>query len=120
MESSDLSLNTYVNADQSIQYLDTLKATEELVDEQLARGELQRLFSDKIQEFSQTLSERERYILSERLIAQEPKTLQRIADRFGVTREAIRLNEKGLVKKIKVYMQDSLSKVTDVEFSLIA
>ncbi len=120
MDSSDLSLNSYVNEDQSIQYVDTLKATEELVDERIARGELQKLFSDKIQEFAQTLSEREQYILSERLIAQEPKTLQEIANRFGVTREAIRLNEKGLVKKIKSYMQDSLSKVTDVEFSLIA
>ena len=120
MESSDLSLNSYVNEDQSIQYVDTLRATEELVDERIARGELQKLFSDKIQEFAQTLSEREQYILSERLIAQEPKTLQEIANRFGVTREAIRLNEKGLVKKIKNYMQDSLSKVTDIEFSLIA
>ncbi len=120
MESSDLSLNSYVNEDQSIQYVDTLRATEELVDERIARGELQKLFSDKIQEFAQTLSEREQYILSERLIAQEPKTLQEIANRFGVTREAIRLNEKGLVKKIKNYMQDSLSKVTDIEFSLLA
>ncbi len=120
MESHDLSLNSYVNEGQSIQYQDTLRATEELVDEKIARGELQKLFSDKIQEFAQTLSERERYILSERLIAQEPKTLQEIANRFGVTREAIRLNEKGLVKKIRIYMQDSLSKVTDVEFSLIA
>lgn len=119
MESFDLSLNSYANEGQSVQYLDTLRATEELVDEKIARGELQKLFSDKIQEFAQTLSGRQRYILSERLIAQEPKTLQEIAARFGVTREAIRLNEKGLVKKIKTYMQDSLSKVTDVEFSLI-
>ena len=119
MESFDLSLNSYANEGQSVQYLDTLRATEELVDERIARGELQKLFSDKIQEFAQTLNERQRYILYGRLIAQEPKTLQEIADRFGVTREAIRLNEKGLVAKIKTYMQDSLSKVTDVEFSLI-
>ena len=119
MESSDLSLNSYANEDQSLQYLDTLRATEEMVDEKIARGELQKLFADKVQEFAQTLSEREQYILSGRLIAQEPKTLQEIADRYGVTREAIRLNEKGLVKKIKAYMRDSLSKVTDVEFSLI-
>lgn len=119
MESFDLSLNSYANEGQSVQYMDTLRATEELVDERIARGELQKLFSDKIQEFAQTLNERQRYILYGRLIAQEPKTLQEIADRFGVTREAIRLNEKGLVAKIKTYMQDSLSKVTDVEFSLI-
>ena len=119
MESFDLSLNSYANEGQSVQYLDTLRATEELVDERIARGELQKLFSDKIQEFAQTLNERQRYILYGRLIAQEPKTLQEIANRFGVTREAIRLNEKGLVAKIKTYMQDSLSKVTDVEFSLI-
>ena len=119
IESSDLSLDGYVDEDKSISYLDTLSATEELVDEKLARGELKRLFNKKFQDFARALTERERAILDQRLIAEDPKTLQEIGDQFGVTREAIRLTEKALVNKIKNYMQSALKNVTDVEFALI-
>lgn len=119
IESTDLSLDSYVDDDESIQYVDTLQAAEEMIDDQLARGELKELFNQKFREFAETLSERERVILEQRLIAEEPRTLQEIAEQFGVTREAIRLNEKALVAKIKSYMSEALRNVTGVEFSLI-
>lgn len=119
LESRDLSLDGFVDEDQTVPYLDTLKATEELIDDKLARGELQQLFNEKLHEFASTLSERERAILEHRLIAEHPKTLQEIAGGFGVTREAIRLSEKALVNKIKAYMQEALKNVTEVEFGLI-
>lgn len=120
IESSDLSLDAYVGDDQKLQYADTLRATEEQVDEQLARGELQQLFNAKLKEFSASLNDRELTILNERLVAEEPLTLQQIAERYGVTREAIRLNEKALIKRIKEYMETALSGVTDVEFGLLS
>ena len=120
IESSDLSLESYVDKNESIRYLDTLEATEELIDERLARGELQKLFNKKVRTLSGGLSEREKMILNDRLVAETPKTLQQIAERFGVSREAIRLTEKALVAKIKTYMQEELKGVTDVEFGLIA
>ena len=119
IESTDLSLDHKVSTEDSSSYLDRLQSTEELIDDKLARGELQHLFNSKIQEFKRTLNERERVILRERLIAEDRKTLQQIANRFGVTREAIRLSEKALVKKIKDYMKEALKNVTDVEFGLI-
>jgi RNA polymerase sigma-32 factor len=120
IESTDLSLDAYVDEDESTKYVDTLEAAEELIDEKLARGELKALFHEKFQEFEKILNERETVILKERLIAEEPKTLQQVADRFGVTREAIRLSEKALVAKIKAYMHQALRNVTNVEFALIS
>jgi len=120
IESSDLSLDDYIDPNRTIRHADTLEATGELVDETLARGELKRLFAHKFREFAETLTERERAILNERLIAEEPKTLQQLATRFGVSREAIRLNQITLTKKIKAYMQKALKNVTDVEFALIS
>ena len=81
---------------------------------------MQRLFNEKLTEFSRGLSERELMILRERLISDHPKTLQEIADQFGVTREAIRLNEKSLISRIKSYMEDALRDVTQVEIALLA
>ncbi len=119
IESSDVSMEGPVAGNESIQFSDTLEAAEELIDEKLARGELRDLFNQKIAEFSEGLSERELMILRERLLAEEPKTLQAIADQFGVTREAIRLNEKSLVGKIKEYMQEALRGVTRVEIGML-
>ncbi len=119
IESADLSLDSHLDDQQTLSYLDTLRATDELIDEKLARGELKELFSRKVQEFTKTLNAREKAILAQRLIAEEPKTLQEIATQFSVTREAVRLNEKTLVAKIRNYMQEALKDVTDVEFGLI-
>ncbi len=119
IKSEDLSLDTPIGDSDTLHISDTLQSATVPVDDALARLELQKLFNQKMEEFSETLSERERVILKERLVAQEPQTLQQIAERFDVTREAIRLSEKTLIKKIKTYMEESLSKVTDVEFGLL-
>ena len=84
----------------------------------MARGELKSVFNEKLEKFANDLSEREQVILYERLISENPATLQNIADRFGVSREAIRLNEKSLVSRIKGYMEEALRGVTQVEFNL--
>ena len=118
IESSDLSLNAYVDDNQTVQYIDTLKANEDSVDEQLARKELKQLFNREIEEFSRTLREREKIILHERLIAETPRTLQDIANQFEVSREAIRLSEKALITKIKEHMQETFKNATDFEFAL--
>ena len=120
IESSDLSLDATIgDGESSIRYLDTLEATEEMIDENLARGELQDLFNQEIEQFSADLSDRQKTILYDRLIAESPKTLQTIADQYGVTREAIRLTEKSLVAKIKEHMQEAFQNVTDYEFGLM-
>ena len=64
------------------------------------------------------LSEKEKVILKERLLAEEPLTLQAIADRYGITREAIRISEKKIVARIKEYMQEAFEDIKEVDFSL--
>lgn len=112
VQSYDLSLDQKISEDSSANYLDTLVSTEELIDEKLAAGELKEFIDDKFREFASTLSEKERIILQQRLIAEEPLTLQAIADRFGVTREAIRVSEKRLIEKIKSYMKEALREIS--------
>ncbi|MCI0418347.1 MAG: sigma-70 family RNA polymerase sigma factor [Acidobacteria bacterium] len=118
IQSHDLSLNQKVGEDSEASYLDNLASTEELIDERLAAGELKEFIDAKFSEFSSGLSEKEQIILQQRLIAEEPLTLQAIADKYGVTREAIRVSEKRLVEKIKAYMKEALRDIRDVRFSL--
>ena len=118
IQSYDLSLDQKVSDDSEASYLESLASTEALIDERLAAGELKELIDTKLNEFSSGLSEKEQLILQKRLLAEEPLTLQAIADKYGVTREAIRVSEKRLVVKIKDYMKDALREVRDVRISL--
>jgi RNA polymerase sigma-32 factor len=118
MSGPDLSLDAPVAGDSDLRIGDTLNVVEESVDEKIARGEFQELIQGKFAEFEETLSERERVILNQRLIADTPQTLQQIADLYGVSREAIRVAEKKLITKLKQYMTDSFKDVRAIEFHL--
>jgi RNA polymerase sigma-32 factor len=118
IESHDISLDEKVSDDSNLYFLETLASTEELIDDRLAAGELKQFIDDRFKEFSSTLSAKDKTILLERLIAEEPLTLQSIADKFGVTREAIRISEKKLVERIKAYMRKALQDVRDIDFQL--
>ncbi len=115
----DISLDAPLSESEGeLRYQDTLQLMEQSVDERIAQGEFRKLLERKFEEFSETLSERDRIILQQRLIADEPQTLQQIADLYGISREAVRVAEKKLVAKIKKYMINSFGDVREIEFNL--
>ena len=77
-------------------------------DEQLADGELNDILSQKIHEFGRTLTGKEAIIFTERLMSDEPKTLQELGEKFGVSRERVRQLEKRLTLKIKAYLESQV------------
>ena len=119
MAGLDVSLDAPLgNEDGDLHYIDTLHLMEQSIDEKIAHGEFREILEKKFADFGKTLSERERAILKERLIADEPQTLQQIADRYGVSREAVRVAEKKLISKIRKYMIESFGDVGEIEFHL--
>ncbi len=119
LSGADISLDTPIgDEDSDLRFRDTLQAMEESVDDKIAHGEFRRILEEKFAALAKTLSERERIILNRRLIADEPDTLQQIADRYGISREAVRVAEKKLIAKIKKFMIDSFGDVREIEFNL--
>ncbi len=119
MAAADVSLDAPIGSlDGNIRYVDSLHDMEESVDDKIAHGEFRELLESKFAEFEKILSERERLILTRRLLADDPETLQQIADRYGISREAVRVAEKKLIAKLKKYMTDSFKDVLEVEFHL--
>ncbi len=119
MAGPDISLDAPLGQeDGDARYIDTLRLMEQSVDEKIAQGEFRELLEKRFADFAATLSERERVILNQRLIAAEPETLQQIADRYGISREAVRVAEKKLVSKLKKYMIESFGDVREIEFQL--
>jgi RNA polymerase sigma-32 factor len=72
-----------------------------MLDEDLALREQLALLKEKIDEIRPELSARELIILDERLLADDPLTLQEIGEKYKITREAVRQMEVRVVNKIK-------------------
>jgi RNA polymerase sigma-32 factor len=77
-------------------------------DDTLADAEVGDQFSTKIHEFGESLEGKERQIFDDRLVAEDPKTLQALGDGFGVSRERVRQIEKRLLEKLKAYLRKEL------------
>ena len=89
-------------------HLDYLVDQTETADEQLARQELVNLLKNRLPEFEKQLNERERNLLHARLLAEEPKTLQEVADQYGLTRERARQIEAKVVAKLREFLSEDL------------
>ena len=119
MSGQDISLDAPLGDESNgTHYIDTLRLMEQSVDEKIAQGEFRELLEKRFTEFASTLSEREKMILTRRLIAEEPETLQALADKYGISREAIRVAEKKLIAKLKKYMIESFGDIREIEFHL--
>jgi len=82
---------------------------EVMVAEHQEREAVRRALADMMAE----LNPRERSILETRLLADEPATLQQLADDFGVSRERVRQLEGGVKKKLAGKMPKALAPGAD-------
>lgn len=108
LSSRDVSLDKPATADdQSATPLSALLRKEDgslPLDEQMALEEQLSLLMDSVNSLRDSLTEKEKILLEERVLSDEPLTLQEIGDKYGITREAVRQTEARLMKKIKEAM----------------
>jgi len=101
MSGRDVSLDRPMDGDSPTTLGDLQKsAAGDLVEEISLNENIERLH-EKIEELKPELNERELILLEERLLNDEPLTLQEIGEKYGITREAVRQAEVRLMKKIK-------------------
>jgi RNA polymerase sigma-32 factor len=94
--------------DRSGSFGDVLPAPGTSAEETVGDAELRRVFLEKVKVFLETLDARERRIVEERILAEEPKTLQELGDVFGLTRERVRQLEAGVVNRLRAHLKDQL------------
>lgn len=88
--------------------VEILPSQDSRADDTLADAEIGDQFSSKIHEFGEFLEGKEKQIFDDRLVAEDPKTLQALGDEFGVSRERVRQIEKRLLEKLKAYLRKEL------------
>ena len=97
----DLSLDSKLDFDQSISFLDLLPDHSPDQEELLGESEEDDALKDEVQEALGNLSERERFIISQRIMADDPMTLQELGDTFKISRERVRQIEGEALRKLK-------------------
>jgi RNA polymerase sigma-32 factor len=116
LSESDLSLNAPVRRDESSsEYGDFIASGGPSVEETVADAQLRRVFLERVHDFAEGCDDRERRIIEERLLAEEPRTLQELGEEFGVSRERVRQLEARLLERMNAYLQEHL-----VDYELIA
>jgi RNA polymerase sigma-32 factor len=68
-----------------------------------------------LQDFRSTLKGKDTDIFDQRLIAEDPLTLQELGDKFGISRERVRQLEARVKGKLQVYLQEKLGDAVDVD-----
>jgi RNA polymerase sigma-32 factor len=92
----------------TVSRVELLPSDDVRVDDTLADAEVGDRFAEKIHEFGRTLKGKERKIFEDRLVADDPKTLQSLGEEFGVSRERVRQIEKRVLKKLKAFLHEEL------------
>jgi RNA polymerase sigma-32 factor len=66
-----------------------------------------------LEQLKEHLNDKERMILEERLLTDEPMMLQNIADKFDISRERVRQIEVNLLAKMKKYLESEMPDIVD-------
>lgn len=83
----------------------------------LAENQEAQLMQREIGEALTRLNEKERYVIEHRVSAEEPMTLQEIADHFSISRERVRQIEEGALKKMKSLLAPVVSETEKLSLS---
>jgi RNA polymerase sigma-32 factor len=86
------------------QWQDWLVDTDPLQDERLAESQEKSVRHDMLEEAMDALNDREKHILAERRLADDPKTLEELSQVYGVSRERVRQIEVRAFDKLQKAM----------------
>ncbi len=106
MDATDMSLNLPVNTDEpsGATRMDYLPALGPGIEDTLANGEIAKMVQGRLASLVPLLSDKEQYILQNRLLTDEPITLREIGERYDITRERVRQIEARLLQKIRDHL----------------
>ena len=90
----DKSLNVAAGDDGTSEQIDFLVDNRQNIEAKIANKEEARYKQKVLQKCLAKLNDRERYIIENRMLVEEPVTLEELGSKFGVSRERVRQIEK--------------------------
>ena len=108
MSSRDLSLDAPFDEDRELTHLDLLQEGTPNQEEAIAEEEMKRIREREVLNALKRLSEKEAYIIKNRIMSDTPLTLQEIGDHLKLSRERVRQIESEALRKLKREINPSL------------
>lgn len=118
MSSWEASLDAPLRGDTERSLMDFIPEKQMLTDRRLADDEIKSLVNQKLKEFKKTLKGKELDIYQNRLLAENPATLQEIGNQYGITRERTRQIEARLLRKIKTFLEKEIPGIEDYQIKI--
>jgi RNA polymerase sigma-32 factor len=115
----EVSLDAPIKEDSDSDHQSFIPSEQIGADEQLADFERKEILKEKLADFRTTLPDKEKFIFDNRLMAEEPLTLQEIGDIYGISRERVRQIQVRITKKIKTYLKDEIEGIEDLYSELL-
>ena len=113
MDNRDVSLEAPVRSDSEDEQKSFLPHEGPGVEEMVASQQMRERLAEVLAAADDKLNDKERMILQSRLLTDEPKTLQTIADEFGISRERVGQIEANLLKKLRRELEKELPDIQD-------
>ncbi len=113
MDSWDVSLESPVRSDSEDEQKNFIPSNGPNIESTVAGKEMKSRLNDLLEILKDKLNEKEKMILENRLLTDEPLTLQNIADRFDISRERVRQIEVNLLKKMKKFLEAEMPDIVD-------
>lgn len=104
----EVSLSAPVGDDSREPYGALLPDPSRGVDEELSEYEGREILSMKLKEIRKTLTGKEADIFDNRIMAEQPLTLQKLGDKYHISRERVRQIQEKIIKKIKKRFKDEI------------
>lgn len=111
----DLSMDLPLGDDQKNTVGDLIASADTSAEDQLIGSDLKQRVKFHLDDFSKTLKERERVLWEKRLLSEDRMTLREIGDMFGLTRERARQIEKGMLVRLREFLQQKLPELDEVD-----
>jgi RNA polymerase sigma-32 factor len=110
MRAHDLSLDDLIADGSRDSFADTLRDTRPGQEEMLSEYEERRALREWIETALTELNPREKYIVENRVLSEDPVTLKELGHHFGITRERARQIERAALDKLRVdYTRSNLA-----------
>jgi RNA polymerase sigma-32 factor len=109
----DVSIDTPARPDSPMTPAQTLSQGGPSVENNAESNQFRQILGKNIENFKDGLNANEIEILTERVLSEDPLSLQEIGERRGVTREAIRQAEQRLLKKFKTFIEENMPEAAD-------
>ncbi len=108
-QGAELSIETPTHGEDSDKNVgQTLVDDHESISDKMERDEWLGILEQHLPDFRKTLNSREQSVLDERILSEEPKTLQEVADKYGLTRERVRQIETKLIEKLRERLRNRM------------